>query len=259
MSTVLRRIDTNARENLHTPEKSLRKQFNTQGHRSAKKYRAADFLEIALKHERSGNKELALSAYEDAAENISNNTKILAKIEQLKSLIKEEFETIAAQKKQALLQQQEKEARRRQEEEILRTREEDERDFYDTEGEVSMMTEDNESFYDDETTASTLYSEYDPEKRALILQQLQAKTQSALEYQLLDRLNKGDKEELLQLKQIGNIRATGILQLREQFADDDASGDGLYFTSLEQLEDIYMKPKEIKSFLRQNAVFLLGL
>jgi hypothetical protein len=152
-------------------------------------------------------------------------------------------------------------------EEVVRTTEDggdDDDDNYDTQGDdVSMMTDDNEcldneDLDDDVTEAGTLYSEYDPVKRAEILRQLQSKTLSALEYQLLDRLNKGDKDELLQLKKIGNIRACGILELREQH-HEEASGDGVYFNSLEQLEDIYMKPKEIKSFLKQNATFLLGL
>lgn len=132
------------------------------------------------------------------------------------------------------------------------------------EGDVSMMTDDQESLdgSDDGITESgTLYSEYDPAKRAEILQQLQSKTLSALEYQLLDRLNKGDKDELLQLKQIGEVRACGILELREKHEDQKGStqGEDSYFHSLEQLEDIYMKPKQIKSFLKQNATFLLGL
>jgi hypothetical protein len=135
----------------------------------------------------------------------------------------------------------------------------EEGEYYDTEGDVSIMTDDNEDDeLDDITEAGTVYSEYDPVKRAQILLQLQTKTLSALEYQLLDRLNKGDKEELLQLKKIGNIRACGILELREQHYEE-SSGDDTYFESLEQLEDIYMKPKEIKSFLKQNATFLLGL
>ena len=95
MSKVLRAIDSNvvapsSNNTLHTPEKSLR-QEGFQANKSAKKYRAADLLDIALKYERSGDKSLALSAYEDAAENISNNTKILAKIEVLKAQIEEDF------------------------------------------------------------------------------------------------------------------------------------------------------------------------
>ena len=93
---MLRNIDINVANNVHTPEKSLRREFHA--NKSAKKYRAADLLDIALRHERSGAKELALSAYEDAAENISNNTKILAKIELLKSQIAEDFEKIAIEK-----------------------------------------------------------------------------------------------------------------------------------------------------------------
>jgi DNA uptake protein ComE-like DNA-binding protein len=265
MSKVLRSIDPNANAGIatvpRTPEKSpsLRKQYKNQGNKSAKKYRAADLLDIALKHERSGDKQRALSAYEDAAENIANNSKIVAKIELLKAQIAEEYERIAMEKKQAIMLQKEAE-KRQKEEEIIRTQEIDEGDYYDTDGDVSMMTEDNEDDVDDDLTeAGTLYSEYDPVKREAILKQLQTKTQSALEYQLLDRLNKGEKDELIQLKKIGNVRADAILELRDQYLGEEASGDGAYFKSLDQLEDINMKPKEIKSFLKQNAVFLLGL
>lgn len=96
-SRVLKTIDPNIARGPETPGKSsLRKEF--QSSKSAKKYRAADLLDIALKHERSGDKHGALSAYEDAAENISNNAKILQKIEILKSRIAEDFEQLAQEK-----------------------------------------------------------------------------------------------------------------------------------------------------------------
>ena len=120
-----------------------------------------------------------------------------------------------------------------------------------------MMTEesDTEGEAHDLSDIETIYSEYDPAKRADVLQQLQTKTVSALEYQLLDRLNKGDEEELLLLKKVGNVRASRILDLRDQCSGDPNA----CFESLDQLEDIGMKPKEIKTFLKQNATFLLGL
>lgn len=155
-------------------------------------------------------------------------------------------------------------------EEETEVEEEVEEEEYDATGDISMMTDDNDeeeqeegAFDDCITETGTLYSEYDPVKRARILQQLQSRTLSALEYQLLDRLNKGDKEELLQLKQIGPVRASGILELREQHEEVVSCGEGddtgAYFQTLEQLEDLFMKPKEIQSFLKQNATFLLGL
>ena len=97
MSRVLKTIESNVlRNTITTPVKSPRKEFH--GNKSAKKYRAADLLDAALKHERSGDKEAALAAYEDAAENISNNSKILAKIALLKSQISADIENLAMEK-----------------------------------------------------------------------------------------------------------------------------------------------------------------
>lgn len=169
------------------------------------------------------------------------------------------------QKKLLLQEKQEEEARRVVASAAIIPPADDEEEDYETEGDISIMTDDNDEDMDDAVTeAGTVYSEYDPVKRAQILQKLQSKTLSALEYQLLDRLNKGDREELLQLKQIGQVRASGILELRERHEEEvscgEEGGDGTaYFQTLEQLEDIFMKPKEIQSFLKKNATFLLGL
>lgn len=265
MTTVLRNLDVNVvNQHQKTPEKkTLRRHL--QADKSAKKYRAADLLDIALKHERNGNKELALSSYEDAAESISNNAKILAKIGMLKTQIASDFEKLQAEKKKMI---QEAEAANRLAQQFASV---DEIDSFgydmgdNNDDDISVITDnqdnDSESVGDadnDDMTDATFYSEYDPVKRAETLANLQSKTLSALEYQLLDRLNKGEKDELVQLIKIGEVRASKILELREELYEK-ASGAGTYFTNLDQLEDIDMKPKEIKSFLKQNATFLLGI
>jgi hypothetical protein len=54
---------------------------------------------------------------------------------------------------------------------------------------------------------------------------------------------------------IGKKRAEYILEVRK---DVEEGADG-YFKSIEQLQDIGMKPKDCERFLKKNVLLLAGL
>lgn len=56
---------------------------------------------------------------------------------------------------------------------------------------------------------------------------------------------------------IGKKRAEYILDMREEWEGNDSETP--CFTSINQLEEIGLKPKDCNQFLKRNAVFLLGL
>ncbi len=55
---------------------------------------------------------------------------------------------------------------------------------------------------------------------------------------------------------IGKKRAEYILEVRREFEEGGSDG---YFKSIEQLEDIGMKPKDCERFLKKNVLLLAGL
>jgi hypothetical protein len=56
---------------------------------------------------------------------------------------------------------------------------------------------------------------------------------------------------------IGKKRAEYILEMREEW--EGTNSEDPCFTSVEQLEEIGLKPKDCQQFLKRNAVFLIGL
>jgi hypothetical protein len=89
-----------------------------------------------------------------------------------------------------------------------------------------------------------------PQTKGELKKVLQERVADAVEYQILDILNKGSMERLLELKLIGPSRANRILELRSE---------GVLLTSVGDLREIGMSDKTIASFMKSNLPAIVGI
>mmetsp|Transcript_22087 Transcript_22087/g.32187 ORF Transcript_22087/g.32187 Transcript_22087/m.32187 type:complete len:272 (+) Transcript_22087:19-834(+) len=238
--------------------------------KSAKKLRAAEFIDKAVQKEKLGDVSAALNFYEDAADCLPENTQLKEKVTELQKRFDESVVFTAANRVQKSKEMEStinniisKRSRKRVTADQKKTSAEtemsqndidmplDSTDYESLAPECSNEFEPRQSLL---STVSTESADSNMYSRDAMIENLQQKTVAALEYQLFDRLNNGDYDELLELNMIGPARAKYILEVRSEH-----ESDAPFFTSLEQLEEIGMKPKQWQGFLKKNVLFLSGL